>query len=127
MTRYTTRLTIVANLLVATAGCSGCNGHTQSGIPGDGSTQRTPFATAGREVYSGDGAISGIDTTSTTGVAAHTTYTATYTISSDCSATYTCDSDPTNPHELTVDPSGAEFAYVATGAQRVAAGYQRRR
>jgi hypothetical protein len=96
-------------------------------IPGDGSAQRTPFATAGREVYSGDGAISGIDTTSTNGVAAHTTYTSTYTIGSDCSATYTYDNDPTNPYELFVDPSGAEFAYVATGEKRVAAGYERRR
>jgi hypothetical protein len=92
-----------------------------------GSTQRTPFATAGREMYGGDGTISGIDTTSTNGVAAHSTYTASYTVNTDCGATYTYDTDPTNPYELFVDASGAEFAYVATSPKRVAAGYERRR
>ena len=96
-------------------------------IPGDGSTQRTPFATAGREVYGGDGTISGIDTTSTNGVTARSTYTSSYTIDADCRATYTYTTDPTNPYELFVDSGGAEFAYVATGAKRVAAGYERRR
>lgn len=96
-------------------------------VAGAGSTERTPFATAGREVYAGDGTISGIDTTSTNGVAARTTYTSTYTINADCKATYTYANDPTNPYELFVDPSGAEFAYVATGTHRVAAGYERRR
>jgi hypothetical protein len=96
-------------------------------VAGAGSTQRTPFATTGREVYAGDGRLSGIDTTSTNGVAARTTYTAAYSVNADCSGTYTYDSDPTNPYELFVDPSGAEFAYVATGANRVAAGYERRR
>ncbi len=96
-------------------------------IPGDGSTQRTPFATAGREVYGGDGTISGIDTTSTNGVTARTTYTSSYAVDADCSATYTYATDPTNPYELYLDSSGEEFAYVATGAKRVAAGYERRR
>jgi hypothetical protein len=96
-------------------------------VAGAGSTDRTPFATAGREVYAGNGTLSGIDTTSTNGVAARTTYTATYTVNADCSGTYAYDSDPTNPYELFVDPSGAEFAYVAAGANRVAAGYERRR
>ena len=96
-------------------------------VAGDGSTQRTPFATAGREVYSGTGTISGIDTTSTNGVAVHSTYASHYTLDADCAATYTYATDPTNPYELYVDPSGVEFAYVATGAFRVAAGYERRR
>jgi hypothetical protein len=96
-------------------------------VAGVGSTERTPFATAGREVYAGDGTLSGSDTTSTNGVAARTTYTATYTVNADCAGTYTYSNDPTNPYELFVDASGAEFAYVATGANRVAAGYERRR
>jgi len=96
-------------------------------VAGDGSTQRTPFATAGREVYAGDGTLSGTDTTSTNGVAARTTYTSTYTVNADCTGTYVYNTDPTNPYDLFVDPSGAEFAYVAAGANRVAAGYERRR
>ena len=96
-------------------------------VAGAGSTDRSPFATAGREVYAGDGKISGNDTTSTNGVAARSSYTAHYSISEDCAATYTYDNDPSNPYELFVDSSGAEFAYVATGANRVAAGYERRR
>jgi len=96
-------------------------------VVGGGSTERTPFATAGREVYSGDGTITGIDTTSTNGVAVRSTYTATYTVDADCSGTYAYDNDPANPYELFTDASGAEFAYVATGANRVAAGYERRR
>jgi hypothetical protein len=92
-----------------------------------GSTQRTPFATAGRETYAGDGTLSGIDTTSTNGVAARTNYTATYTVKSDCSGTYAYDNDPNNPYELFTDPSGSEFAYVATSSKRVAAGFERRR
>jgi hypothetical protein len=96
-------------------------------VAGAGSTDRTPFATAGREVYTGNGTLSGIDTTSTNGVAAHSSYTAHYAVDADCRATYTYDNDPNNPYELFVDSSGAEFAYVATGANRVAAGYERRR
>ena len=96
-------------------------------LPAPGSTDRTPFATAGREVYSGTGAISGIDTTSSNGVAVHSTYSSHYTLDADCLAAYTYNTDPTNPYDLYVDPSGAEFAYVATGAKRVAAGYERRR
>ncbi|MEO8602096.1 MAG: hypothetical protein ABI629_05925 [bacterium] len=95
-------------------------------IAGGGSTQRMPFATAGREVYGGDGTISGNDTTSTNGVVERTAYTATYTVNADCSATYVYDNDPTNPYALFLDPSGREFAYVATAATRVAAGYERR-
>ena len=121
-----------------TAGSGSCSTATLKGnyvYAGDGfdlaaagSTDRTPFATAGHEVYGGDGTVSGIDTTSTNGVAAHTTYTASYALDADCAATYTYDADPqTNPYELYVDSSGAEFAYVATGATRVAAGYERRR
>ena len=96
-------------------------------VAGTGSTQRTPFATAGREVYAGDGTLSGIDTTSSNGVIARTTYTSTYTVNADCSGTYAYSSDPDNPYELFIDPSGAEFAYVATSTRRVAAGYERRR
>ncbi len=96
-------------------------------IAGSGSTQRTPFATAGREVYAGDGTLSGFDTTSSNGVIAHTTYSSTYTLNADCGGTYAYSSDPDNPYEIFADPSGAEFAYVATSAHRVAAGYERRR
>lgn len=96
-------------------------------VAGEGSTQRTPFATAGREVYGGDGTLSGSDTTSTNGVSERTTYTATYTVNADCTGTYTYDDDPNNPYALFLDPSGAEFAYVATAPHRVAAGYERRR
>ena len=96
-------------------------------VAGSGSTQRTPFATAGREVYAGDGTLTGIDTTSSNGVIARSTYTSTYTVDADCSGTYEYSSDPSNPYELFIDPSGVEFAYVATSAQRVAAGYERRR
>ncbi len=96
-------------------------------VAGGGSTQRSPFATAGREVYGGDGTISGKDTTSTNGVVTRSTYTATYSVRADCTATYTYDNDPDNPYELFLDPSGEEFAYVATAPTRVAAGYERRR
>jgi hypothetical protein len=96
-------------------------------VAGGGSTQRSPFATAGREVYGGDGTISGNDTTSTNGVIERTTYTAHYTVNADCTATYAYDDDPDNPYELFLDASGEELAYVATAPNRVAAGYQRRR
>lgn len=96
-------------------------------VAGGGSTQRSPFATAGREVYGGDGTITGSDTTSTNGVVERSRYTATYTVSADCTATYAYDDDPDNPYELFLDPSGEEFAYVATAPNRVAAGYERRR
>ena len=92
-----------------------------------GSAQRIPFATAGREVYPGDGTLTASDTTVTNGVVQRTDYTATYTLESDCTGTYTYDDDPSNPFDLFVDGSGAEFAYVATASDRVAAGYERRR
>lgn len=96
-------------------------------LEGEGSLQRTPFATAGREVYDGNGSISGTDTTSRNGVVARSTYGASYTVDADCSAHYVYTDDPANPYELYLDPSGAEFAYVATASNRVAAGYERRK
>jgi len=96
-------------------------------LAGEDSIQRMPFATAGREVYDGKGSISGSDTTSRNGVAAHSTYSASYSVAADCSAQYTYTDDPNNPYVLYLDPSGDEFAYVATASNRVAAGYERRK
>jgi hypothetical protein len=92
-----------------------------------GSSQRVPFATAGREVYPGDGTVTAVDTTVTNGVAQRSELGSTYTLASDCAGVYTYDDDPDNPYDIFADPSGAEFAYVATAPDRVAAGYERRR
>lgn len=96
-------------------------------VAGDGSSQRVPFATAGREIYDGAGGISASDTTTTNGVAERSAYSATYTAAADCRGTWVPDDDPDNPYDLFLDPSGEEFAYVSTAPDRVAAGYERRR
>jgi hypothetical protein len=85
-----------------------------------------PFATAGREVYDGEGTITGKDTFNTNGVVLRETYDAVYTVDSDCHAVYTDDDDPTNPYEFYLDPTGEEFAAIATGVGRVTAVYARR-
>ena len=80
MIRSAATLATLASLLLAVAGCDGGNSEAQSGcsvgtlrgayiyaldgftIAGEMASQRTPFAQAGREIFNGDGTMSGVGT-----------------------------------------------------------------
>src|SRR4030095_9226810 len=85
---------------------------------GGTSTQRSPFAQAGVEVYEGDGMMSGSVTANTNGAVNRTSYDGTYTIDDDCAGTITsarAGQEP--PHfAIYVDPSGDQFAFVRVAA-----------
>src|SRR5215471_13743697 len=98
---------VTAVSLVLVAGCGGSGSHAQSGcsvatlrgayiyaqdgfvIAGDTASDRTPFAQAGREIFKGDGTMSGVATENFNGSVSHVTYAGTYTVGPDCTGTVT--------------------------------------
>ena len=95
---------------------------------GGTSTQRSPFAQAGVEVYEGDGTMSGSVTANSNGAVSRASYDGTYTVDDDCAGTITSGSEGEDPlhFAIYVDPSGDQFAFVRVDADVVNAGYARR-
>ena len=54
-------------------------------VMGPTQADRVPFASAGHETYSGDGAVNGFSTTNSNGVVSAAAYAGTYTVDPDCS------------------------------------------
>ncbi len=95
---------------------------------GGTSTQRSPFAQAGVEVYRGDGTMSGSATGSSNGEVTQVSYDGTYAIASDCSGEITSAAPGQEPFHFAIyaDPSGDAFAFVRIDATVVNAGYDHR-
>ena len=95
---------------------------------GETAAQRTPFGQAGREMFNGDGTMSGVGTASFNGKTARTTYKGTYTMNADCSGTvtFTDNQGQASNYDIFADHGGASFTYVQTDAAIVSAGWERR-
>src|SRR5215472_9686059 len=147
MIRSTATLTALVSLLLVVAGCDGGDSHAQSGcsvgtlrgayiyaqdgftISGDTASQRTPFAQAGREMFNGDGTMSGVATENLNGEVGRVTYTGTYTVEPDCTGavTFTDTNGVVSHYDIAIEDGGAEFGFVQTDANIVTAAFERRR
>jgi hypothetical protein len=137
----------IGGLLIALAsgGCgstadgAGCTESTLKGnyvyaydgfqVMGETAAQRIPFAFAGRDVWHGDGTMSGVGSGGTNGVQdGATTYTGTYTLGADCTGSLVfTDSTGTSTHwDLYVLNNGSLINYVQTDPGFVAAGSEQR-
>ena len=113
----------------------GCSQATLNGFyifSGDGVdvTTDTKFASAGYEVYRGDGTMYGVNTiTGNSGIFRNVRFTGTYTVNPDCSGTLTT-RDVGSTTDLHYDqfimPSGKEFSWVQTDVGIISAGNERR-
>lgn len=95
---------------------------------GESAAQRTPFAQSGREIFNGDGTMSGVSTASMNGTIVRLTYKGTYTVKPDCSGTvtFTDSQGQVANYDIFATPSGESFTYVQTDASVVSAGWERR-
>ena len=95
---------------------------------GESAAQRTPFAQSGREIFNGDGTMSGVAAGSFNGAIVHLTYKGTYTLAADCAGTvtFTDDKGQVAHYAIFATPDGANFTYVQTDATVVSAGWERR-
>lgn len=130
---------------LACAGCgstadgAGCSEATLKGnyvyaydgfqVMGDTAAQRIPFAYAGRDVWNGDGTMSGIDSGGVNGVPDGVgAVTGTYTLGPDCTGTLVVtDANGDTTHwDLYVLNNGSLIQYVQTDPGFVAAGSEHR-
>jgi hypothetical protein len=95
----------------------------------DGTNDRAPFAQSGIDWFDGAGKVKGIYTASENGTIRRGTYTATYTLKSDCSGTLTIadSSKKTFHYDIFTVPGGDEIVWVQTDPGSVSAGWERRR
>src|SRR5262249_51920302 len=134
-------------LLLGSAGCDGDHSDAQSGcslgtlrgayiyaqdgftIAGETAAERAPFAQAGREMFNGDGTMSGAATANFNGTVAHVTYTSTYSVDANCTGavTFTDGDGVVSHYDIAVEDGGAEFGFVQTDANIVTAAFERRR
>ena len=93
------------------------------------STQRSPFAQAGVEVYKGDGTMSGSVTANSNGEVRQADYDGSYSIDGDCAGQITSAGADQEPLHFVIyaDPTGDEFAFVRVDANVTNAGYDTRR
>ena len=98
-------------------------------VSGPSAADRVPFAAAGHETYSGDGAVSGFSTTSTNGVVSAAAYSGTYTLEADCSGTTALrdENGVTSHYGIVVQQNGLVVGYAGTDPNVVTAGYESRR
>jgi len=90
--------------------------------------RQRPIASAGQEVYYGDGTMSGVYSQISNGtVVQNIPTTGTYTLNEDCTGTLTTEDEIGTVHyDLFVDPSGDEFSWVATDPGILASGFEPR-
>ena len=95
----------------------------------DGTNDRAPFAQSGIDWFDGAGKVKGVYTASENGTIRRGTYTATYTLKSDCSGTLTIadSSKKTFHYDIFTVPSGDEIVWVQTDPGSVSAGWERHR
>lgn len=148
MIKHTIMLGIIALGYSSVAGCGGggrsaaqegCSLKTLEGhyvfaydgfnVSGPTSADRVPFASAGHETYSGDGAVSGFATTNTNGVVSAAAYSGTYTVAPNCSGTTTLTdaNNVTTHYTIVIQQNGLVVGYVGTDPNVVTAGYESRR
>ncbi|MFL5336329.1 MAG: hypothetical protein ACJ8H8_24915 [Geminicoccaceae bacterium] len=85
----------------------------------------TPFAVAGYEVYDGAGGMRSVTTTNANGkLKRNVRQPGAYTVAADCTGTVTY-ADGTI-YDLFLAPDGANFVFVETNPERVAAGFEPR-
>ena len=96
---------------------------------GDNAAQRTPFAQSGREVFNGDGTMSGMGTASMNGATVRLTYKGTYTLNADCAGavTFTDNQGQASHYDIFVDAGGERLSWVQTDPSIVSAGWESRR
>jgi hypothetical protein len=146
MPRPRTRGTAAAGLFIAAlalgasgpAHAAGCTLATLKGTyvyalegfktTGDTAASRVPIASAGRDVYRGDGTVQGVDSTSVNGTVQRGPFKGTYTLASDCSGsvTLTDSSGATTHWDIYVLDSGAAVSFVQADPGMVASGVERR-
>jgi hypothetical protein len=146
MIRFTARLVMLVSVLLSTAGCDGGGSEAQNGcsvgtlhgtyiyaqdgfsIAGGTASQRTPFAQAGREIFS-DGTMSGVATANVDGAVVRVTYVGTYAVQSDCTGavTFTDTDGAASHHDIAIEDGGAEFGFVQTAVNVAPAAFERRR
>ena len=104
--------------------------HADDGFATGGgtSTQRSPIAQAGVDVFKGDGTVSGSATISANGDVAHLDYDGSYVVDGSCAGRITSTGSDQQPLDalIYVDPSGDQLAFVRIGANVVNAGYEAR-
>ncbi|NOK16355.1 hypothetical protein [Corallococcus carmarthensis] len=91
--------------------------------------ERIPFAQAGRDVFRGDGTLTGSATVNTNGVSSRIVYSGTYTLDSNCRGTAkTTDNTGVTDHfDFFVTKNGETLAYVQTDPGYVTATFEVRR
>jgi hypothetical protein len=123
----------------STADGAGCTEATLKGnyvyayegfqVMGETAAQRIPFAFAGRDVWHGDGTMSGVGSGGTNGVPdGVSTYTGTYTLGADCtgSLVFTDSTGNATHWDLYVLNNGSLINYVQTDPGFVASGSETR-
>ncbi|WP_147445661.1 hypothetical protein [Corallococcus aberystwythensis] len=92
-------------------------------------TDRIPFAQAGRDVFNGDGTLTGSATVNTNGVSSRIAYSGTYTLDSHCrgTATLTDNTGVTDHFDFFVTKNGETMTYVQTDPGYVTATFEVRR
>jgi len=97
-------------------------------ITGESAAQRTPFAQSGREIFAGDGTLTGVGTASLNGAVVKLTWKGTYTLGADCAGTVTISDNTgeTSHFDIFATPDGSNFTYVQTDKGVVNAGWERR-
>jgi len=131
-------LCLAANGCNSSASGSGCSEATLKGtyvwaydgfqITGDQAAQRVPLAFAGRDVWNGDGTMTGAGSGGINGAIARTTANGVYVLNADCTGTLTqTDSEGVVSHwDLYVLNDGALLTYVETDEGYVASGVEQR-
>ena len=75
--------------------------------------EQTPFATAGYEVYDGNGKVRGVQSGNFGGeIVRNEHFSGTYTVKADCTATVTYPNGEPFRYDLFVAPDGSEFTLV---------------
>ena len=145
MTPHTWPGLAILALALALSGCgssadgAGCSESTLKGnyvwaydgfqVMGETATQRIPLAYAGRDVWNGNGTMTGVGSGSVNGVPdGLVTTTGTYTLEADCTGALTqVDALGNTTHwDLFVLNNGALITYVQTDAGWVASGTEQR-
>lgn len=113
---------LLAMLLLATAFSTSsadarCGTATLKGTYGSsqtGTLNGLPFAQVNRVVSDGHGNLTGSGTAVVNGVVSFPSFTATYTVNSDCTGTLTSVSPPGLTQNLVIEAGGSEVFFIVT-------------
>ncbi|HUI43126.1 MAG TPA: hypothetical protein VL523_14280 [Terriglobia bacterium] len=116
-TPFLASLIMLAMTSTARAGDKGCSNRTLSGSYGatlTGTVNGEPFAALDSVTSDGHGNITGTGTISLDGTIIPSTFTATYTVNSDCTGSFSSSSGTTENLVITQDGSEVQFIVTAT-------------